>query len=262
MTSAPPTVSVESSVPTSSSSAPSSTTAGSASPGVPALRVVGLGDSYMTAQNSKGQSFLNLYAEELQKTLGRPVDVTSLARNDGTTANVWENLTSNADYRVTIADADVIVISVGGNDSDPFGIYPKGTCAPNRTLKACLRTYAPHFAANYNAILAAVTALREGKPTAIRVMSADNPFVGWSEAPTPTFGTDFYAQVAEAETAAACAAARKHGAKCVDFLHIFNGKDGLADTAQYLAADHSHPGDLGIKTIVDELIRLGAPELS
>jgi hypothetical protein len=85
---------------TSSSSAPSSTTAGSASPGVPALRVVGLGDSYMTAQNSKGQSFLNLYAEELQKTLGRPVDVTSLARNDGTTANVRENLTSNADYRV------------------------------------------------------------------------------------------------------------------------------------------------------------------
>ncbi|HEY5136961.1 MAG TPA: hypothetical protein VIJ41_14310 [Candidatus Nanopelagicales bacterium] len=68
--------------------------------------------------------------------------------------------------------------------------------------------------------------------------------------------------MAAAETAAVCALADKHGAKCVDYLHVFSGKDGLADTSKYLDPDHNHPGDLGIKVIADQLALSGTPELS
>jgi lysophospholipase L1-like esterase len=67
--------------------------------------------------------------------------------------------------------------------------------------------------------------------------------------------------VTEAQTAAFFAIAKKHGARTVDYLHIFSGPDGLSDPARYLATDHLHPGDLGIQVIADELIRLGVPEL-
>jgi lysophospholipase L1-like esterase len=245
-----------------STTAPSPASAGvSVSPSGTSLHLVGLGDSYMTTQNAQGKSFLSLFAEQLQSARGRPVEVVSLARNDGTSANVRDNLANNSEFRDAVAKADVIVISVGGNDSDPFGIYPSGTCTPKSSPKSCLKAYAPHLAENYDAILSAVVDLRAGKPTAVRMMSADNPFVGWSESPTPTFGTDFYRQVAEAETAAACAAAKKHGALCVDFLHVFGGKNGAADTGKYLGSDHSHPGDLGVQTIAELLAKAGTPEL-
>jgi lysophospholipase L1-like esterase len=243
--------------PSAGSSSPDSSSATAA-----ALHVVGLGDSYMSAQNSKGQSFMDLYAAQLEAKLGRSVDVTSLTADNATTASVRENLTTDTKYRDKVANADVIVISVGGNDSDPFGVYPRGTCAPGGTPAACLKAYAPTFAGNYDAILTAVSTLRAGKPTTIRVTSLDNPFVGWSQAPTPTFGKDFYAQVAAAETDTVCALATKHGAKCVDYLHIFSGKDGLADTSKYLDPDHNHPGELGLKVIADQLVRSGTPELS
>jgi len=223
--------------------------------------VVGIGDSYMTAQNSKGQSFMDVLAASIDKTSGHAVDLNILADNQNTTARVLESLRTDESFGAAIAKADMIVLSVGGNDADPFGIYPKGTCAPSQPLPDCLSAYAPKFASNYEAILSKIAALRDGKPTAIRVLSADNPFVGLSEAPRKTFGVDFFAQVAAAETESMCAVAKKHDAQCVDFLHIFSGKDGTSDPEKYLAYDHGHPGDLGIKIIAAELIRPGFPEL-
>lgn len=227
----------------------------------PPLRVVGLGDSYMSAQNAKGQSFMDVYAAELEQTLGRPVDVTLLVADDATTAKLKESLASDDSARASVANADVIVISVGGNDSDPFGVYPKGTCAPKQPLPVCLEAYSPTLTANYDAILSSISVLRAGKPTAVRVTSADDPFVGLPEAPSKTFARDFFAQVAEAQTAAVFAVAKRHGAKTVDYLHAFGGPDGLSDPARYLADDHLHPGELGIKAIADLLIGLGVPEL-
>jgi len=69
------------------------------------------------------------------------------------------------------------------------------------------------------------------------------------------------AQVAEAESKAACNIATSHGALRVDYLHIFGGPEGTTDPARFLGPDHAHPGDLGIRAIAVELVRLGVPEL-
>ncbi len=262
VTSSPPAASVPTAASTPATAAsPSGPPSAAASSTIPPLRVVGLGDSYMSAQNAKGESFMDVYAAELEKRLSRPVDLTLIASGDATSTKVMESLTSDGSTRASVENADVIVISVGGNDSDPFGMYPKGTCAPSQPLVACLKAYSPTLEGNYEAILASIAELRAGKPTAIRVTSMDDPFVGLPEAPSKAFARDFFAQVAEAQTEAVFAVAKKRGAKTVDYLHIFSGQDGLSDPAKYLAADHSHPGDLGIQVIADELMRLGIPEL-
>lgn len=126
----------------------------------------------------------------------------------------------------------------------------------------CLTSDAPTFAANYEAIFTEIAKIRAGKPTTIRATSMDNPFVGWSESPSPTFGVDFTRQIADAETASICSTAKAHGALCVDYLHIFGGPDGTVDTAKYLNPDHNHPGDLGIDVIASELIKSGIAELA
>jgi lysophospholipase L1-like esterase len=163
--------------------------------------------------------------------------------------------------REVVAAADIVLVSVGGNDSDPFAVYPPGTCTGRQSGAACLAAYAPDFADNYEAILTEIDSLRGGRPTALRVTSADNPFVGWSEAPDKGFGVRFYRQVAEAETAAACGAGTRHHGQCVDYLHVFGGRDGTQDPAPYLADDHAHPGDRGIAAIADLLVGIGVPEL-
>jgi hypothetical protein len=78
---------------------------------------------------------------------------------------------------------------------------------------------------------------------------------------TGTFGLQFYRQVAEAETRAACAAATRHGGMLIDYLHILGGAEGTADPARFLGQDHAHPGDAGIKAIADLLVQTGGPEL-
>jgi lysophospholipase L1-like esterase len=227
---------------------------------------VGIGDSYMTAQDSTGQGFMDVYATLLKQRTGKTIELTYLADNQNTTTRVLQNLrhssASNVDYITPISKADIIILSVGGNDSDPFGVYSKGTCSTAQALSDCLAAYSPNFSSNYDAIFNEVAKIRDGKPTTIRATSMDNPFVGWSESPTPTFGVDFFAQVADAETAAICAAATAHAAKCVDYLHIFGGADGKSDTAKYLNTDHSHPGDLGIQVIASELLKSGTDELT
>jgi lysophospholipase L1-like esterase len=245
-------VSVTSSQVTEASSSPD--------PG-PGWTIVALGDSFTKTQDSHGDTYLDLFAIALQESDGVPVTVDDLSDDANTSGRVADNLRHDATTRAAVANADIVLVSVGGNDSDPFATYPPGTCAPTQPLPRCLKVYAPTFTRNYAAILGAVERLRGGRPTAVRVTSADNPFVGWSEAPSATFGVDFYRQVAEAETATACRIADEHGALCVDYLHLFGGVDGTRDPKKYLGPDHAHPGDLGIRLIADTLISLGVQEL-
>ena len=205
--------------------------------------------SFTATQNSNGQTYLDLFAASLEESTGRTVAVSDLSDDAATTARVADRLRTGEVTRGTVAAADIVLVSVGGNDSDPFGVYPDGTCTPTQSASDCLNVYSPTFAANYEAILSEIEDLRDGQPTAIRVTSADNPFVGWSEAPSATFGVDFYAEVAAAQTQAACGAATAHGGLCVDYLHIFGGPDGTADPAPFLGPGSRpprrprHPGD-------------------
>jgi lysophospholipase L1-like esterase len=227
------------------------------------LHVVGLGDSVMGTASSESASIIDVFAANLKSTgVAGSLVVDNLADPSATSDSLRSALQSDRKMRDAVAAADIVVVSVGGNDANPFATYPPGTCTVEGDAEECLAAYAPHLEANLDAIATEIVALHGDRPIALRFMSPDyNPFVGWDEAPSVSFGADFYAQVAAAETEAACAVAERHGGKCADVFQLFNGPDGTADAAAYLADDHAHPGRAGIKAVADLLASLGVPEL-
>jgi lysophospholipase L1-like esterase len=249
----------------SSTTAPAQTTVAlpltTTPPQAESLHLVGLGDSIIGGGGATDNSILGQLAASITSMTGRQVVITNLGDGSNPSSGLLARLRDAPDHRDAVAAADIVVVIVGGNDGDPFGTYPPGTCAPDQPPGECLAAYAPDLAANLDAIVGEIEVIRTGRPTAIRVGSPDyNPFVGWSEAPSPTFGADFYAQVAAALTAAACEAASAHGAQCVDVFHAFNGPNGTDDAAQFLANDHAHPGPAGVRLIADEIAKFGYPE--
>ncbi len=220
------------------------------------LRLVGLGDSILTSADDDGHTLLDLYGEHLRAVTGGTVTVRNLADGSNTTQSVLDSLVAGSAAASAVAAAHLVVVTVGGNDADPFGHYPAGTCSPRSRPSDCLTAYAPDLSANLTRVLARVEELKPRDATLVITSPDFNPFIGWSEAPSRTFGVDFYRQVATAETALVCRLARETHARCLDLLHLLNGVDGTADAAPYLAADHAHPGAAGVKAIADALVTL------
>jgi len=241
--------------------APGSVESGARSPAYAEdpLVVVGLGDSIQTSADARGDTFLDVYARHLEESTGRAVDVQSFADPAATSSSVRQSLAEGSPAAEAVSSARLVVVTVGGNDADPFADRPPVACSPRGGSAACLRAYAPNLAKNLGAILARIDRLR-GPDTDVVLTSPDfNPFVGWSEAPSPSFGADFYRQVASAETRAVCRLAPQHHAECLDFFHVFNGPSGAEDAGAFLADDHAHPGPRGVRVIADALVDLVGP---
>jgi lysophospholipase L1-like esterase len=224
-------------------------------------RLVVIGDSVATAgAGSETTSYGHLFAKAIRASTGKTVSVSVLGAD--TTDQVLGGLADGGRFADAVADADIVVVTVGANEIDPFGSFPKGTCAVGTTAAHCLAAVNPKLESRFDAILTRIAALAAGRPVAVRVTSPDyNPLIGWSDAPTPTFGLDFYRQVADAYTEVVCRLAPKHGAKCADFLHTFNGPDGSEDAAPFLAPDHHHPSLAGRQAIADVLMKVGLEPL-
>ena len=240
----------------------------SSTPAADGLRVVVLGDSIATgSEGGSGTSYGAVYADLLEQQTGQQVELTNLADPSETSATLLTALGS-PELKEAVASSDIVVITVGGNDGDPFATYEPGVCAAGGDPAACIGAYAPDQEANLDAIIGAVEELRAGQPTAIRLTSPDyNPFVGVDEIadvpPFPKeFGLTFFRQVAEAENDNACRVAEAHDAGCADFLHVFNGAQGDQPATAYLGADHLHPSEAGQQAIAKALLGTGLAPLS
>ncbi len=229
------------------------------------LHLVGIGDSIPAAGEggAKGVSYVELYGDMVRARTGEAVQVTNLAEPPATSSSVLSSLQTAKTYRDAVAGADIITITVGGNDGDPFAKHAVGICAAGVEPTDCLASYAPTLARNLDGILTEIDKLRAGKRTVVRVTSPDyDPFIGVTRiAGVPAFprdfGVAFYRQVAAAETIEACRVAAAHAAKCVDFFHAFNGPHGTDAATKYLAPDHLHPSALAQHRIAELLMASG-----
>jgi lysophospholipase L1-like esterase len=231
----------------------------SPSPGTGWL-LVAVGDSVMSAGSDTRESYPWLLAGLIERQTSVPVTVEQVRAD--TTAEVLTELGTGGHLRDLIARADIVTMTVGANDANLDATYPVGTCAVGGAPADCLSRVNPTATANLEAILVSIDAIRAGRPIAIRITSPDyNPFIGWSGAPSATFGLDFYRQVADAEAAATCDAALRHDAKCVDLVRLFNGPAGSADAKLLLDSDHLHPSLAGRTAIAEALFALGLAPL-
>ena len=152
--------------------------------------IVGLGDSFTATQKFEGQTYLELFAASLEQTTGRTVTVADLSDDADTTARVADRLRTGEVTRGRCRSGHHPGVRWWQRQRSFRGVSGRHVFA-QPTRGGLSRRVSPTFVANYEAILSEIESLREGRPTAIRVTSADNPFVGWSLAPSATFGIDF-----------------------------------------------------------------------
>ena len=151
------------------------------------LTYVALGDSWVEGAHCGGcRTFAGLYADGLQVRTGEPVEFIDLTgdRTTDSTA-LLESLRTDDEIRAAVADADVVLIATGPNEgsvtTEPLAA---GTCGGPDNLD-CIRALGERWATNFDASLEEIEHLRDGKPTAIRLVNAANIFTS-----VPTIATD------------------------------------------------------------------------
>ena len=258
-------------------SAQPSTSAASVAPSAPeeGRLVVAIGDSipFNDSVDCPGCiGFLNSYADALEAETGEPVVASNWSRHDGArTIDIQEQLGSDDRLRDELADADVIVMSVGFNDQPPFADDHEG-CPPAvndaTSLDDVFLTAADTSEECLDAVVSIIRGqiadvfaqLREVAPdAAIATLTAYDSWRGWPELDGADPATVEALHAAEtywftAWSAALCEEAEAAGAICIDVYRAFNGPDGTDPAGELLADDHTHPSQAGNDVIRDLLL--------
>ncbi len=235
--------------------------------------VVALGDSVgMSLPDCGGcTSFVDLWADQVSEQSGAEVVVANEGIPGGEATDVLHQVTGDEEVRAALGAADVVVVTLGINDSpwnrldDPCGAAPDyPTIEWEAITPSCTSRVVNEYAAVLDQVLAELDALRAGEPTALRVVTVydavlgDDVDPGWDD-PAATAP----AVLANEQLAAVqCRVAVAHGGLCVDVLHAFNGADGHEPASELLAADHTHPSPAGHEAIATLLAAAGLAPLA
>ena len=231
------------------------------------LRYVALGDSWPEgAHCGSCRTFAGRYADGLQATTGKPVVFVDLTGSHqpffdsegGGSRSLLDALRRVDSVDSAVAAADVVLIATGPNESArAFDPLRHGRCGGPDGL-ACVRGLERFWERNFDAILDRIDQLRAGRPTAIRLVNAGNPFIKNPEMDhglPPGFAAGPGAAIFQALTDAVCRAAAAHHAICVDVRRIINGPPGRTHYPDE-ESTRAH------QRVANALLRTGLPELT
>jgi lysophospholipase L1-like esterase len=236
---------------------------------------VAIGDSipYNLETDCPGcTGFVDSYAAALETEVGEPVAALNRSRHDGArTIDIVEQMESDDGLLAELATAEVVVMSVGFNDQPPFADAHQGCPKPvtesdplstaieraAATSRDCIDTVVQVVRGQIAEVFAGV---REQAPeAAIGALTAYDSWLGWSELDDLDKGTrsDLYDAVRywlHEWRDAMCEEAEAVGAACVDVYTAFNGAEGDQPPVDFVAADYTHPSQVGNDVIRDLLI--------
>jgi hypothetical protein len=237
----------------------------SSEPSLRSLTVVALGDSWPAGGHCDGcRTFTGRFADDLAERYGTPVKFLDLAQSvvpatgkGQTPASLLDDLRSDPEVREAVASADIVVVSNGLNvlDDGSLEAFMAGTCGGADDAD-CFRPLGPAWESDFDAILTEIESLRGGRPTAMRLVTAENLFIS-----DPGLVADLGAEFGMAQgklvidtlAETMCGAAAEHGAVCIDARTILNGP------AQDQPVDEDSPESH--QKIADALLASGLPEL-
>jgi lysophospholipase L1-like esterase len=220
--------------------------------------VVALGDSDTTGSGDPtGVGWVGSYGRLLEQKIGLSVDVQNLAVEGKTSDGLLSDLTSDETTRAVVADAEVVLIGIGGADLNAGDSnLQAGAC----TGRSCYEPVLRAFGRNFAQIVAEVRELRSGAPTIIRAITLPNALPG-AESVIPSFITpEISLYQAITETQIICRTMQKYGGRCVDVLHVFNGPSGVEDaykTGLMNLQDCCYANTKGQRLIAALLIKTG-----
>lgn len=220
----------------------------------PGLHLVVVGDSIPFGGHfcPGCTAFVDEYAKAIQQRTGKQVNVANRSRDDGAgVQHIVQQVTSDAALQADLAQASIVILSVGGNNALPdFSLPPPGgfpagcdAVAPGfrpgdiighivATTAHCNEATAAAWAADYDTIFATISGLRAGKPTAFIALNAydgniDNPDIkAVLDAATFAATEKLIVDAYDKWNAMQCKEAAANGFVCVDVYHLMNGPDG------------------------------------
>lgn len=186
---------------------------------VRALSVVAIGDSDATGVGDpSSRGWVGRYADLLKAETGAVVTVDNRAMEGDTSDQLRGDVAHDASLRRALADADVVLIGIGGADLNAGDVaLSAGDCRGIGCYAAVLR----RFDVNISAIAAGV---RQVAPSALmRAMSLPNAFPGAGSAIPPFITANISRDEATTERDSVCRAMQANGGRCVDVVAAFNG---------------------------------------
>jgi lysophospholipase L1-like esterase len=212
-----------------------------------------LGDSIATGIWARS-GYVGVYSEHLRTDVAPSVQLTNLAVNGWTTSDLLAALRSNDSYRNAVRSADVVTVSIGGNDLLlARGRFMQGACGGTANAD-CLRETTDRILVNWDSILDEILEIVGPRPAAIRTMDVYNPYAGVDAARLSVL-KPYLDEI----NAYICLSAELRGIPCARVYAAFNGPDGDGDPVQQalIAFDGIHPSDSGHALIADLLRDVG-----
>ncbi len=218
--------------------------------------VVAIGDSVTAATVCGCTGFVESYAAHLPAADGGPAHAVNLGTNGLTAADLRALMTSPSPTAQSVADADILLVTIGANDLAPLlSLWQDSGCAA-----ACYTPAVDAVGSDVSEIVTAAQDLRGDRATQILVTNywnvfADGDVARASDGPAYLAWSD---KVTRALNTRICAAAQDAGAVCVDLYAPFKGYGNLNPT-DLLAADGDHPNTAGNQMISSALLAATSP---
>jgi len=200
-----------------------------------------IGDSLTTGFGAlPGNGFVPVYRRMAESRLNTAVDATNLGVNGSTTAELSRRLRTHPLYREALREAELITLSIGGNDLIRAARSSAGQ--PGNTSRI-LGNALQECKSNFAGIMGTLSELksRSAAPYIIRIVGLYNPYPQFGEA------TDWVQQFNRY--------AAGFSSRVCGFAAIYNQFAG--NERALLSLDHLHPNGRGYRVIAGQLNALG-----
>ena len=231
------------------------------------LRLVILGDSIAVPEVGCGTciGFDEQYAAYLETQTSRTVDLRNAAVPGDRIESLKSLLDTNTAVQAAIANADIVVVSIGYNNGPPWD--PDDPCHVQEVARdadlipailamtpECITETIDKYRGELDAVYGRIESLAAGRPQ-VRVTLGvfdnirDNPGTdGTLPQVTPEDmqpALELFVSIFDRWNAMDCEVAVAHGFVCADLRHAFNGPDGNGSVGPYTAPDWVHPNEAG-----------------
>ncbi|MDR9854478.1 GDSL-type esterase/lipase family protein [Paenibacillus sp. VCA1] len=204
-----------------------------------AIPYTAVGDSLTVGFGAMpGNGFVPAYRSLAQRRIGEQVAYENWGVNGLTSSELYDNVRHHPRLRASLRDAQIITISIGGND-----LIRAAKSAPSQNMSQHFNKALTQCQSNFSGIMQTISQLKSGSrtPYIVRAVGLYNPY------PQVAAATQWVQQFN-----GYMGGHWGSGYAAANIFSSFYGRE-----RELLSFDHLHPNGKGYKVIAEHLNRLG-----